>query len=205
MPAICSDRRTYICSKIRTNFFEVLFYNQTWGEELGFSTPPGSSADLIDQACAAAKEYQEIVDDSGDVGGGLIIYPDSANITSWIYAYKGTILDSEEEKFRFSSPEVSDFALDWIGLSQEGCGYMISGYPDPMAQEIEIEKFNQRKALMMMNSSQNMDQVALSANQTGRADDWVMIPFPGPDGYKAVTSSIQSGVIFRYFTNGSLE
>jgi multiple sugar transport system substrate-binding protein len=180
-----------------TQNIQVLFYNQTWGEELGFSIPPGTSAELLEQACTAAREYQGISDDASDGGGGLIVYPDSANITSWIYAYKGTILDTEEGEFQFSSPEVTDFALDWIGLGQEGCGYMISGYPDPMAQEIEFEKFNQRKALMIMNSSKNMDQIALTGNQTGQADEWVMIPFPGPDGNKAVSSSIQSGVIFR--------
>jgi ABC-type glycerol-3-phosphate transport system substrate-binding protein len=180
-----------------TQDMQILFYNQTWGEELGFNTPPTSSDELFEQICAAAEDYQGQVDEPGDIGGGLIVYPDSANVLSWIYAYDGTILDSNQDGYDFSSPEVLEFAKDWIELGQKECGFMISGYPNPMAQEIEFEKFNQRKALVIMNSSRNLDQIALKANHTGRPDDWIMIPFIGPEGSQAVTSRVQAGVIFR--------
>ncbi len=180
-----------------TQTIQVLYYNQTWAGELGFSSPPGSFWELKDQVCAASATIQERTGNTQELAGGLLMYPDAANITSWIYAYEGMILDPDKGYYKFSSQEVYDVALDWIKLGQDGCGYMISGYPNPMAREIEFEKFNQRDALVMMNSSQNMDQISMNANQTGRPDDWIMLPFLGTLRSKAVTANIQSGVIFN--------
>ncbi len=180
-----------------TQTIQVLYYNSTWGEELGYFSPPGSTDELGEQACAAAAAYRLRTDDSEALEGGMLINPDAANITSWIYAYNGIILEPGEENYLFSSREVKDLSLDWIRLRQDGCGYMIPGYPNPTVKEIEFERFNQRDALIMMNSSQNIDQVQIYDRQTGRPDDWIMIPFPGPDGSLAVTANIQSGLIFR--------
>ena len=180
-----------------TQTIQVLYYNQTWAGELGFSSPPGSFMELKDQVCAASVAIKERTGNTRELAGGLLMYPDAANITSWIYAYKGMILDPDKGYYEFSSQEVYDVALDWIELGQDGCGYMISGYPNPIAREIEFEIFNQRDALVVMNSSQSMDQINMNANHTGRPDDWIMLPFLGPLGSKAVTANIQSGAIFN--------
>jgi len=180
-----------------TQTIQVLYYNQTWAGELGFSSPPGTFEELKDQVCAASTAIQERTGSAQELAGGLLMYPDADNITSWIYAYNGMILDPGKGDYEFSSQEVYDVALDWIKLGQDGCGYMISGYPNPIAREIEFEKFNQRDALVIMNSSQNMHQVSMNANQTGRPDDWIMLPFLGPLRSKAVSANIQSGVIFN--------
>ena len=180
-----------------TQTIQVLYYNQTWAGELGFSSPPGTFEELKDQVCAASAAIQERTESSQELAGGLLMYPDADNITSWIYAYNGVILDPTKGDYEFSSQEVYDVARDWIKLGQDGCGYMISGYPNPIAREIEFEKFNQRDALVMMNSSQNMNQISMHANQTGRPDDWIMLPFLGSLRSKAVSANIQSGVIFN--------
>ena len=180
-----------------TQTIQVLYYNQTWAGELGFSSPPGTFEELKDQVCAASAAIQERTGSSQELAGGLLMYPDADNITSWIYAYNGVILDPDKGDYEFSSQEVYEVAWDWIKLGQDGCGYMISGYPNPIAREIEFEKFNQRDALVIMNSSQNMNQISMHANQTGRPDDWIMLPFLGPLRSKAVTANIQSGVIFN--------
>jgi multiple sugar transport system substrate-binding protein/sn-glycerol 3-phosphate transport system substrate-binding protein len=180
-----------------TQTIQVLYYNQTWAEELGFSSPPGTVEELKEQACAASAEIQQRNGNSQDLAGGILMYPEAANITSWIYAYEGLFIKPGEEDYQFSSPEVKEVALDWIDIYHSGCGNIISGYPNPIAREIEFEKFNQRDALMMMSSSQNIDQISMHANKTGRADNWMMLPFIGPQGSKAVTASIQSGVLFK--------
>ena len=180
-----------------TQTIQVLYYNQTWAKELGFSSPPETVKELKEQACAASAEVQQRNGNSKDLAGGILMYPEAANITSWIYAYDGLIMEPGEEVYQFSSPEGKEVALDWIDIYHNGCGFIISGYPNPIAREIEFEKFNQRDALMMMSSSQNIDQISMHANQTGRADNWKMLPFIGPDGSKAVTASIQAGVLFN--------
>lgn len=180
-----------------TQTIQVLYYNQTWAGELGFSSQPGSYEELKDQVCAASAAIREGTENTEELAGGLLMYPDAANITSWIYAYDGIIFEPGDGYYDFSSLEVYNVALDWIKLRQDGCGYMISGYPNPIARETEFEKFNQRDALIIMNSSQNMNQINMNANQTGRPDDWIMLPFLGLPGSKAVTANIQSGVIFN--------
>jgi multiple sugar transport system substrate-binding protein/sn-glycerol 3-phosphate transport system substrate-binding protein len=175
-----------------TQSIQVMYYNQTWAAELGFSRAPGSSSDLFDQVCAAAEGFIE----NEDRAGGIILYPEAANILGWVYAYDGYLQDQNDGSYQFSTPEIIKVARDWQDLSKDECGFMISQYPDPMAREIEFAKFNQRQTLVVMNSAQHLEQVHLQANQTGRADDWTMLPFLGPDGKKAVPAEIQSGVIF---------
>ena len=65
-----------------------------------------------------------------------------------------------------------------------------------MAIEGEYERFNQREALMIMGSSLMQEHIQTGPSHTGRADDWKMLPFLGPDGTKVVTSDVQSVVIF---------
>ena len=175
-----------------TQSIQVMYYNQTWAAELGFSRAPGSSSDLFDQVCAAAERFIE----NEDRAGGIILYPEAANILGWVYAYDGYLQDQNDGSYQFSTPEIIKVARDWQDLSKDECGFMISQYPDPMAREIEFAKFNQRQTLVVMNSAEHLEQVHLQANQTGRADDWTMLPFLGPDGKKAVPAEIQSGVIF---------
>ncbi|HNB54065.1 MAG TPA: extracellular solute-binding protein, partial [Anaerolineales bacterium] len=45
----------------------VIFYNQTWAEELGFSAPPATAAEFKEQACAAAAANS--ADDNPDNDG----------------------------------------------------------------------------------------------------------------------------------------
>lgn len=176
---------------------QVMYYNQSWGKEMGFQYPPKDYSDLYEQSCASTQFVQENKDESNDQFGGLILYPDAANITSWIYAYDGSILDMENGRYKFTSREFREVGMDWITLIQDGCGIILTGYPNPMAQEIEIDQFNRRRAMMIMSSSKNYHLIHTGANKTGRADDWIMIPFIGPDGNKAVTAEVQSIVIFN--------
>ena len=175
---------------------QVMYYNRTWGKELGFSIPPETFDDLYEQACAAANDERYLADESGWEKGGLILYPDAANIAAWVYAYNGNLLDQESSEFKLSSWEVRKVARDWIKLRDDDCGLMISGYPNPMAPEIEIDRFNERDALVIMNSSLFAHLIHTGPNQTGRADDWAMIPFIGPDGDKTVLVNLQGITIF---------
>jgi multiple sugar transport system substrate-binding protein len=176
---------------------QVMYYNRSWGKELGFSIPPDTFDDLYEQACAAAKDERDLSEESAWKKSGLILYPDAANIAAWVYAYNGNLLDQESGEFKITSWEVRKVAMDWIKLRDGGCGLMISGYPNPMAPEIEIDRFNQREALLIMNSSLFAHQIHTGPNQTGRADDWEMIPFIGPDGDKTVLVNVQGITIFE--------
>jgi ABC-type glycerol-3-phosphate transport system substrate-binding protein len=179
-----------------TQTIQVIYYNQSWAEELGFSSPPGDEKDLQEQACSAAADRQ--ISERSDIRAtGILLSPEAANITSQIHAYDGSFINAEENEYLFSSPEVLQVAEDWRDLILEGCGMAVNGYPDPMAGELAFEQFNRRETLMLVGSSQMMGHIKTAANQTGRADVWEMLPFLGPEGGKAVSSEIQSAVIFH--------
>ena len=175
---------------------QMMYYNRTWGKELGYSIPPQDFDDLFEQACAAANDERDLSEESVNKKSGLILYPDAASVVAWIYAYNGSLYDREKGEFEFYSYEVREVTKDWLKLRDGGCGLMISGYPNPMAPEIEIDRFNQRDALFIMNSSLFAHQIHTGPNQTGRADDWAMIPFIGPDGEKIVLANVEGIAIF---------
>lgn len=179
-----------------TQAIQVIYYNQSWAEELGYSSPPSTGKDLRNQACSAAGDL-ELSASSHIQATGILLSPEAANIASAVYAYDGFLLDPEGDGYLFITPEIQQVAEDWQGLLREGCGMTFYTYPDPMSSELAFEYFNQRKTLMMVGSSQMMGHVKTEANQTGRADEWEMLPFLGPEGNKAVSAEIQSIVIFN--------
>ncbi len=176
-----------------TQSLQVIYYNQTLASDLGFAHAPGSLEELVDQLCDASQSGPE--DQSGI--SGMILYPEAANIAGWVYAFQGDFLDGGSKTYQFSSQEILDVGEAWQELASNSCGSMISDYPNPMAREIEFSQFNSRGALMIMNSADFLDQVQIRNDQTGRPDDWGLLPFLGPDGTKAVSAQVQSGLIFK--------
>lgn len=179
-----------------TQTIQAIYYNQSWAEELGYSSPPNTGKDLQEQACSAAGD-RELSEGSQPQPVGILLSPEAANVASAIYAYDGNFFDMEAGGYLFSTPEIEQVAEDWQALLELGCGMAFYAYPDPMSSELAFEHFNQRRAMMMVGSSQMMEYVSTGANQTGRADEWSMLPFVGPEGNKAVSSEIQSVVIFN--------
>jgi ABC-type glycerol-3-phosphate transport system substrate-binding protein len=171
-----------------TQTIQVIYYNQTWAADLGFTYVPRSLSDLHKQICTAAKDQPEST--------GMIIYPEAANIASWVYAYGGEFLN-DDGAYQFTTSEVLDVSLAWREMIRKQCGSIVTDYPNPMAVDIEFDWLNNRQALMIMNSSQYFGQPHFPLNASGRGDDWTMLPFIGPDGKKVVASQIQSGVIFK--------
>jgi multiple sugar transport system substrate-binding protein/sn-glycerol 3-phosphate transport system substrate-binding protein len=167
---------------------QVIYYNKTWAEELEIDSRPGMAEELWEQSCQHAGEEEP---------AGLIFSPQAANILSFMYAYRGDPVVSVSGDYHFSSRKINEVARDLRELFQEGCGRLISNYPNPMAIEEEYERFNQRQALMIMGSSLMQEHIQVGEDQNGQGDNWQMLAFPGPDGTKAVTSQVQSVVIFN--------
>ena len=67
---------------------EVLFYNQTWLEELGFDGPPTTPDEFREMACAGA-------DANGDGTGGYILRDDASGVAAWTFAFGGDVLNED--------------------------------------------------------------------------------------------------------------
>ncbi|MFO8036401.1 MAG: extracellular solute-binding protein [Anaerolineales bacterium] len=163
----------------------VLFYNETWAQELGFDSPPANVAEFKEQACAAAEANNTDDTPDNDGTGGLVIYTGASNVMSWVFAYGGDVYDAQEMSYDFTSEEVVGVAEFWKSLWDEGCAFETDGYPNP--------EFATRQALFTMSSTAGLPyQIAAFDAEDATDDTWNLIPFVGPDGNKAVNSYVQS-------------
>jgi multiple sugar transport system substrate-binding protein len=152
----------------------LLFYNQTWAEELGFSSPPTTPAQFKTQACAAAKA------DPNDAGaGGWLISTEYPAVLGWLHAFGADILAPGGGGYRFATPEVEKTLRFLRDLQDSGCAWL----GDDKAPE---DTFAQRRALFMAASPASIPlQEAVFADLSSK-DEWTVLPFPSPNGKPAL-------------------
>src|SRR3990172_2560018 len=79
-----------------------ILYNQSWARELGFDSPPVSSSDFEQQACAAHRALGQDDDPTNDALGGWLIDTDPITSLSWMLAFDGGA--QEQGGYRFLFP-----------------------------------------------------------------------------------------------------
>lgn len=156
----------------------VLFYNKSWAEELGFDAPPATSAEFKEQICAATAA--NAADDSADNDGtgGFVYDTGASNIASWVYAFGGDIVNEARDNYALNSQVVLDVAMFLKDLQDSGCTFATDSFPNP--------EFATRKALITSSSTAGIPFQLAAFEEAGSADEWVLLPFPGPDGNLAV-------------------
>ena len=161
-----------------TQSANVLVYNFTWAEELGFAAAPTTSEELKEQVCAAAAANTEIGGDYAGTGG-LIYYPSSTNLLHFLYAFGGNELNADGTAYDFTSQAMIDTAMFILDLKENGCVWQTESYPNPEQA--------QRKALITMSSTAGAPYYAAAFEDAGNTTDvWGWIAAPGPDGTLAV-------------------
>lgn len=160
----------------------VLFYNQTWAQELGFENPPATAEEFKEQACAAAEANATDDDPDNDGTGGYVLYAGASDVASWVFAFGGDIKGEGGEGYAFNTPVVKDVALFLKDLQDNGCAFQTESYPNP--------EFATRKALFTVSSTAGLPyQIeAFAAEGASSEDEWGFIAFPGKDGGKAVNA-----------------
>jgi multiple sugar transport system substrate-binding protein/sn-glycerol 3-phosphate transport system substrate-binding protein len=153
---------------------EVLYYNQTWLEELGFDGPPATPDEFREMACAAAEA-------NGDGTGGYILRDDASAMAAWTYAFGGDLLTEDGTGYVLNSPATVEAMTFLQGLYNDGCAYFFTeGFPNP--------EFAARRAVFAQGSSSGMPfyagDIATVAEEQGREPDaWgvAAIPHTTPD------------------------
>jgi multiple sugar transport system substrate-binding protein len=149
----------------------VLFYNRSWAQELGFSTPPGTPEAFKKQACAAteAKATQGVKTTPG--AGGWLITTQPGVAVGWIYAFGGGITNPDASGYLFNTPETSQ-AFGYVkDLVDSSCAWV-----DP-AVDIQSE-FASRGALFVVGSLFDIPAQQQAFTEAGSLDSWEVIPFP---------------------------
>ncbi len=148
---------------------EVLYYNQTWLEELGFEGPPATPEEFQEMACAAAAE-------KGDGTGGYILRDDASAIASWTFAFGGDVLTEDGTAYVYNSDATVEAMQFLKGLYDEGCAYFFTeGFPNP--------QFAARNALFTQGSSSGIpfyagDVNTAATDQSREADEWGVTAIP---------------------------
>lgn len=159
----------------------VLFYNKTWAQELGFDNPPTTTDEFKQQACAAAQANNSDDNPDNDGTGGLVLDTGASNVASWVFAFGGNIVKDDGSGYAFNTPVVKDVATFLKDLWDSGCAFQTESYPNP--------EFASRKALFTTSSTAGLPYQIDAFNAEGAIkDDWGFISFPGPDGSQAVDS-----------------
>ncbi len=148
---------------------EVLYYNQTWLEELGFDGPPTTPEEFKQMACAAAEA-------NGDGTGGYILRDDASATASWTMAFGGSILTEDGKSYAYNTPATVDALTLLKEMNDEGCAYFFTeGYPNT--------EFAGRRAIFTQGSTSGMpfyqNDIDTVAAEEGRDPDvWGVAAIP---------------------------
>ena len=189
-----------------TQSANVLVYNNTWAEEMGFAAPPATSAEFMEQMCAGAAFNAERGGDFAGTGG-LVYYPSNTNFLNWLYAFGGSELNAAGDAYDFNTPEAVAAAMFLNELRDAGCTFETESYPNP--------EQGQRKAFVTMSSTAGLPYYTAAFADEGNDDVWTFIGAPGPDGTLAVDAfqqmlgvvsttpekELASWVFIKWFTN----
>jgi ABC-type glycerol-3-phosphate transport system substrate-binding protein len=168
---------------------QVMYYNTTWAEELGFISAPETPEQFKAQACAAALANQSNDNPEDDGTGGWLINTTPAGILSWLYAFDSPVLLPNESGYQFNAPGSEAALLFLKELFDEGCAFEVLESPS------EAEFANRRALFITASLSdtgfQDSELVRLENN-----DDWSVTGFPSPGGEPAISVYGPSYFIF---------
>jgi ABC-type glycerol-3-phosphate transport system substrate-binding protein len=158
---------------------QILLYNKSWAQELGFESHPKSPDEFKDQACAAYYANLLDEDEENDGSGGWIVSTDYATMLGWIYAFQGQILysgDPEEDEryYEFDTPQ-NEAAFRFLkNLYDDGCAWL-------PASQVPEEEFVSRQGLFTNAHVGDLKHLREAFRAQGNYDTWTAIPFPSPE------------------------
>lgn len=170
---------------------QVLFYNQSWAQELGFSDAPKSPEDFKEQTCAASKANMSDENFENDGTGGWIISSDPLILLSWVNTFGDPGLPIEEsDKYKFNTPIFNDSIKYLYQLFDENCSWS-SRNPQP------YEYFATRQALFYSGTLQDIAVQERTQTRLENNDNWTVIPYPSQDQKQMVILNGPSYAILR--------
>lgn len=153
----------------------LLFYNQTWAQELGFTSPPKNYADFKEQACKAAQTNLDSADKTKPGTGGWLVSYSPLTAAAWLRAFGATEAFTTDEVSKLDSPQSEKAFTALQQLETDGCAWL-GRIPEP------YDYFANRQALFYSGSTLDLDLQTKAFAKSGLKDQWTVIPYPGTDG-----------------------
>jgi ABC-type glycerol-3-phosphate transport system substrate-binding protein len=165
-----------------------LLYNQSWARELGFNSPPATSSEFEQQACAAHKALGSDEDPNNNALGGWLIDTNPMTPLSWMLAFGGGI--QEEKNYRFLTPgNIAAFRYLKV-LQQKNCAWVAS------SELSAPDRFASRQALFATASLEDLPDQTRALAAANSRDEWTVLKFPG-DEHDALVVYGSSFVVFE--------
>lgn len=151
----------------------VIYYNQTWAEEVGYEEAPRTHAELEAQLLAAARQLTDdnIWENNG--AGGLFLANSPLSVYSWYASFGGSGLDLTQPAWQ----ESFEYLKDMYGSDASWTGKM----------NFDYTYFATRYALAYEGTPGSVMVQAYANEQAASADEWTTLPYPSPDGNGALT------------------
>ena len=163
------DGKRYAVPAQRTARF--ILYNQSWARELGFDSPPATSAEFERQACSANRALGGDDNPDNNALGGWLIDTNAITPLSWMLAFDGGV--QEEDGYRFLVPGNIDAFKFTKTLQQKSCAWVAS--PEFTA----FDRFAARQALFATASLEELPEQSRAFTAASNTDDWTVLAFPG--------------------------
>jgi len=148
-----------------------LLYNKTWGEELGFDSPPLGFDEFEEQVCAANQFMRTDEDFENDGKGGWIVDYDSTSVLAWMLGFDGGPL-SDAGDYQFISEENIEVLKSLKSLYDNQCAWLSTA-------DTPYEQFAVRSALFISASMEEIPEISRTFAKFNSRDEWTVIPFPG--------------------------
>lgn len=148
-----------------------LLYNESWARELGFNSPPQTSSEFEEQACAANRALRNDADANNDSLGGWLIDTHALTPLSWLFGFGSGI--QEQQGYRILTPNNIDTFKYLKQLQQKRCAWV----PSP---DLSIyDRFASRQALFATAGLEEFVDQSRAFGTFGNQDTWTVLPFPG--------------------------
>ncbi|HKJ27539.1 MAG TPA: extracellular solute-binding protein, partial [Anaerolineales bacterium] len=158
---------------------QVILYNQSWAQQMGFSNPPANADAFQLQACAASEA-------NGGVTGGWMIDSTQGGAAAWLLAFAGSLEKSGQ--YRFEAGEVEAALAFLAGLREAGCAWQPGErYPD--------QDFIDRLGLFYSVSTREISYAAAAFDEANSADQVTAIGYPNSAGESVMSVYGRSYVV----------
>lgn len=167
---------------------QVMFYNHTWAQELGFDSPPATMDEMKEQACAGADVNATDADPDNDGTGGFVLFPSASNMAAFTFAQGTDFINADGTGYDFTKPEIEEVARFWKEMWDEGCAFPTESFPNP--------ELATRKALITFSSTAGLpfQLGAFEADDAFQDDEWGFVPFPGTSA-QAINAFAQNSAV----------
>jgi multiple sugar transport system substrate-binding protein len=168
---------------------EVLFYNASWGRDLGFNHAPTTIDDFEAQACAAAAANMADSDPANDGTGGWIVNTDPLVQLSWLHSF-GFNGFEDGERIRFNRGPTRQMFTFFRHMYDRGCAWS-ARLPEP------YDYFATRRALFFSGTLYDLPFQEFTDRRFGNTDEWTILPYPASNSSRPVvlTSGLSYAIL----------